>query len=51
MNETLSVKLDKWGRIYLPIRVRRALDLHPGDRVVWEIYDDHLVMRKAREEH
>ncbi len=40
---TLSSK----SQIVLPAEVRRRLGLHPGDRLVIEVEDDHVVIRKA----
>jgi len=40
---TLSAK----AQIAIPIEVRRQLGFKPGDRLVLEIQDDHLVIRKA----
>lgn len=40
---TLSSK----SQIAIPIEVRRRLGFKPGDRLVLEIQDDHLVIRKA----
>jgi AbrB family looped-hinge helix DNA binding protein len=47
--ETFTAKIDQRGRIYLPIRLRRALNLKPGDQVEWEIYENYAVMRKAKD--
>ncbi|MDJ0870944.1 MAG: AbrB/MazE/SpoVT family DNA-binding domain-containing protein [Gammaproteobacteria bacterium] len=40
---TLSSK----SQIVLPAEVRRRLGLRPGDRLVIEVEDDHVVVRKA----
>lgn len=40
---TLSSK----SQIVLPAEVRRQLGLRPGDRLLIEVEDDHIVIRKA----
>ena len=40
---TLSSK----SQVVLPAEVRRRLGLRPGDRLVIEVEDDHVVIRKA----
>ena len=42
-------RLDELNRIVLPIELRRALDLHPGDRVdiLMEEETQQIILRKS----
>lgn len=45
---TMSVAtLSSKAQVVLPAEVRRRLGLRPGDRLVIEVEDDHVVIRKA----
>jgi len=35
------------GALNLPVEVRRRLGIRPGDRLVVEVEDDHVVIRKV----
>ena len=39
--------LSSKSQIVLPVEIRRKLGIHPGDRLVVELEDDHVVIRKA----
>lgn len=36
------------GQTTIPVEYRRSLDLHPGDRVIFRLEGDHLVLSKAQ---
>lgn len=42
------VTVHQGGRFTLPAAIRRELDLHPGDSVVWIERDGEILFRKAR---
>lgn len=39
-----TVRLDRFGRVLVPKRLRDRLGLAPGDELLLEIQDGHLVM-------
>ena len=43
-------RLPSKGQATIPRAIRKQLDLKPGDRVVYEVEDDRVVVRKARSE-
>lgn len=46
--DILRGKVIAGGRIALPAEVRRKLDLHRGDTVLFEVHDDEVRIRSAR---
>jgi AbrB family looped-hinge helix DNA binding protein len=39
----IPIKVDKWGRISIPKRIRTALNLRPGDKIKFEaIAEDRI---------
>lgn len=45
-----KIRVGKNGRITLPIEVRRKLDLHTGDVLILDIYEESILLRKATPE-
>lgn len=45
----VEVRLDKQGRLVLPVELRRAVDLHPGDRLIVRAEERRIVLEKAEE--
>ena len=42
-----TAKLSKKAQLVLPASIRRRLRIEPGDRVILEVEDDHVILRKA----
>ncbi len=42
-----TAKLSSKSQLVLPAEIRRKLEIHPGDRLVVELEEDHVVIRKA----
>lgn len=42
-----TARLTSKGQTTVPKSVRQALGLAPGDRVVWQVADDRVVLTKA----
>lgn len=43
-----SMKVSEGGRVVIPAPVRRALDLHEGDVVVWDLQDGDVRLSTKR---
>jgi antitoxin PrlF len=43
----LKTKVSRRWRITVPAAVRKALDLAPGDRLVWEIQGEEAIVRRT----
>ncbi len=48
MNE-VRARIGEQGRIVIPAKYRRSLELEPGDEVVMRVEDDELRIRAARQ--
>ncbi len=48
MNE-IRARIGEHGRIVIPTKYRRSLELEPGDEVVIRVEDDELRIRAARQ--
>jgi AbrB family looped-hinge helix DNA binding protein len=44
-----TISMDRAGRVVLPKTVRDRLQLEPGESLELESFDDHIVLRPARE--
>ncbi len=44
-----TAKLSRKAQLVLPASIRRSLGIKPGDRLILELEDDHVIMRKAPE--
>ena len=44
-----TAKLSRKAQLVLPASIRRRLNIRPGDRLILEVEDDHVVLRKAPE--
>ena len=44
--ESGTVRIDRHGRLVIPSRLRRALGLKPGDRLVATLEGDRLVLKR-----
>jgi len=42
----IKTQLGKSGRLLLPVKIRKALDLHPGDEIVLRLEEGVFVNRK-----
>ena len=42
-----TAKLSKKAQLVLPASIRRRLKIRPGDRLLLEVEDDHVILRKA----
>ena len=42
-----TVKLSAKSQIVLPSAIRKALGIHPGDKLIIEAHGDHASVRKA----
>lgn len=43
-----KIRVGKNGRITIPVAIRRKLNLHPGDRVIFEQQPDkRLILKKS----
>jgi AbrB family looped-hinge helix DNA binding protein len=40
-------KLSKKSQLVLPAKIRRKLEIEPGDRLDLELEGDHVILRKA----
>ncbi len=47
MNKPLTSRLTSKGQATIPVEVRRALRLHEGDRVVFEMQKGKVTIRRA----
>jgi AbrB family looped-hinge helix DNA binding protein len=45
MTEIQAIKMDKQGRVQIPIEFRKALNLDAGSEIVSWVDDDHLVLQ------
>lgn len=45
-----SSTLTSKGQLTVPVELRRALDLHPGDRVVFESIDHKILISKKKQD-
>ncbi len=45
-----SSTLTSKGQVTVPAELRQALDLHPGDKVVFEAIDHKLLISKKKED-
>jgi AbrB family looped-hinge helix DNA binding protein len=45
-----EMKMSEGGRVVVPVEIRKALGLHDGDTVLWELRDGEarLTTRRAR---
>jgi AbrB family looped-hinge helix DNA binding protein len=46
----LAVKLSEGGRVVVPAKIRKALGLKEGDRVLWELGDGEARVTTRREQ-
>jgi len=44
-----TAKLSKKAQLVLPASIRKRLNIRPGDRLILEVEDDHVILRKAAE--
>ncbi len=44
-------RLTSKGQVTVPIDVRRALDIHTGDELVFEVHGDEIRVRPERRRH
>jgi antitoxin PrlF len=44
--ETPQNRITRRFRTTVPVAIRRALGLEPGDRLVWRIADGHVTVRR-----
>ena len=49
MNKPLTSRLTSKGQATIPVEVRRALGLSEGDRVVFEVAEGRVSIRKAEQ--
>lgn len=42
-------RIDKYGRVIIPAKLRKTLDLHPGDTVIMDAGDDSLHMYSLKQ--
>jgi AbrB family looped-hinge helix DNA binding protein len=45
----VEVRLDKQGRLVIPVGLRRALDLRPGDRLIARAEGKRIVFERKEE--
>lgn len=45
--DSYTVNILPGGRITIPAAIRRSLDLHPGDALIWWLENRELHFRKA----
>ncbi len=45
-----SSTLTSKGQVTVPAELRQALDLHPGDKLVFEIIDHKILISKNKED-
>jgi len=48
-HEPESLLLDRHGRVVIPVSLRRALNVKPGDRLVAWVEKDRLIVRPRAE--
>lgn len=41
--------VSKGGQVTIPVALRRALDIAPGDRVAFSVEEERLILRPVRE--
>ena len=44
-----DVRFGAQGRLVVPAAIRKALDFHPGERLIARVEQDHLVIEKTRD--
>lgn len=44
MNDSYAMKVGLEGRVRIPVEIRRAAGIDPGDTVVMRIEEDHVVL-------
>ena len=40
-------KIDNKGRICIPNEIRKILNLKPGERILFQVQDDKIILRKS----
>lgn len=45
-----SSTLTSKGQLTIPVELRQALDLHPGDKIVFETLDHKILISKKKED-
>ncbi len=45
-----AVEIDKWGRIVIPVKLRRALSIEPGEHVVLRLKNGTITLSKSAKE-
>lgn len=44
----LITTLTQKGQATIPVEIRKQLDLHPGDKLTFEVTDGNVVLRKIK---
>ena len=44
---TTESKIDEKGRICIPVELRKKLDLKPGEKMIFQINGNNIIVRKA----
>ena len=40
-------KIDDKGRVCIPIEIRKMLNLKPGEKILFQVQDDKIILRKS----